>query len=107
MPVTVKFNDRLSIWVKVAETNQDEAVRAMAIAIDNLAQAKAPVLTGALKGDGRVRKIRKFSYEVQFGDKRVPYARRRHYENNKNPQTKYYLQNAGDEVVKRGIGAYL
>ena len=107
MSITVKVNDGLNVWAKVTEINQDEAVRAMANAVDNIAQAKAPVLTGALKGDGRVRKIRKFSYEVQFGDSRVPYARRRHYENNKNPHTKYYLKNAGDEVVKRGIGVYL
>jgi hypothetical protein len=43
------------------------------------------------------------SYIVHYGDARVPYARRRHLENKKNPQTKYYLQNAGDRVAKQGI----
>lgn len=107
MQMQTKVTSKLSLWAKVAEINQNEAIRAMAHAIDNVAQAKAPVLTGALRSDGDVRKVGRLTYEVKYGDERVPYARRRHYENKKNPQTRYYLTNAGDEVVKRGIGVYL
>lgn len=102
--VTVKSN--LDAWLRMQEINLDNAVRAMADGINNLAAIKAPKLTGALKSDGRVEKIQN-GYEVVYGDSRVPYARRRHFENNKHPDTKYYLQNAGEEVAKRGIGAYL
>lgn len=105
--MSVKVNDRLNVWAKVAEINQDDAIQAMARAIDNVAQAKAPVLSGALRSDGAVRKVQRFSYEVKFGDERVPYARRRHFENKLHPQTKYYLKNAGDETSKKGIAIYL
>ena len=65
----------------------------------------APVLTGALKSDGRVETSQNGSVvqvKVVYGDSRVPYARRRHYENRKNPQTKYYLENAAKNVITKG-----
>lgn len=106
MPVQVRVKSNLAVWQRMQEVNLDNALRAMADGINNVAAQKAPVLTGALRSDGRVEKI-EGGYQVVYGDSRVPYARRRHFENNLHPQTKYYLQDAGDQVSKRGIGVYI
>ena len=103
MSVTVKVIDRSSAWVALEQINLENAVRQMSNTILSDSRMLAPVLTGALKADGRVNKLGQSSYEVAFGDARVPYARIRHFENRKNPQTKYYLQRAGDNVAKQGI----
>lgn len=103
MSTTVKVIDRSAVWLAMEQINLDNAVRQMATTILSDSRMLAPVLTGALRSDGNVIKEGQASYAVQYGDQRVPYARRRHFENNKNPQTKYYLQNAGDRVAKQGI----
>lgn len=81
----------------------ESALGIMGRRILHLAQAYAPVDTGALRGDGRVVREQEGSITVAFGGLEIPYARRRHYENNKNPQTKYYLERAGDQIVRQGI----
>jgi hypothetical protein len=78
----------------------------MGSAIKNRAKMLAPKLTGALRADGRVEK-RGDHTVVTFGSSKVPYARRRHFENRKNPQTLHYLQRAGDSVVKENIKKYI
>ena len=103
MSTTVKVIDQSNGWLALEQVNLDNAVRQMANTILSDSRMLAPVLTGALRSDGNVKKEGMASYLVQYGDARVPYARRRHFENKKNPQTKYYLWNAGDRVVKQGI----
>lgn len=103
MSTTVKVIDQSNGWLALEQVNLDNAVRQMANTILSDSRMLAPVLTGALRSDGNVKKEGLASYIVQYGDARVPYARRRHFENKKNPQTKYYLWNAGDRVVKQGI----
>lgn len=103
MSTTVKVIDQSNGWLALEQVNLDNAVRQMANTILSDSRMLAPVLTGALRSDGNVKKEGMASYIVQYGDARVPYARRRHFENKKNPQTKYYLWNAGDRVVKQGI----
>ncbi|MBQ1570008.1 MAG: hypothetical protein IIZ78_02695 [Clostridiales bacterium] len=103
MSTTVKVIDRSNVWLALEQVNLDNAVRQMANTILSDSRMLAPVLTGALRSDGNVKKEGMASYIVKYGDARVPYARRRHFENKKNPQTKYYLWNAGDRVVKQGI----
>lgn len=66
----------------------------------------APKLTGALIDDSRVEKSTS-GRKVIFGGSNVPYARRRHFENKKNPQTLHYLQRAGDSVAKENIKKYV
>lgn len=39
-------------------------------------------------------------YQIKFGSAKVPYARRRHFENKKNPQTVGYLDKAGESVAR-------
>lgn len=106
MSTTVKVIDQSNGWLALEQVNLDNAVRQMANTILSDSRMLAPVLTGALRSDGNVKKEGMASYIVQYGDARVPYARRRHFENKKNPQTKYYLWNAGDRVVKQGIGRF-
>lgn len=79
------------------------ALGTMGRRILHLAQAYAPVDTGALRDDGRVQRDSEGAITVAFGGLSVPYARRRHYENNKNPQTKLYLERAGDQISKQGL----
>lgn len=84
----------------------NEALSKMGYSILNRAKMYAPVLTGALVRDGRVIES-DGSVIVAFGGLNVPYARRRHYENNLHPDTRRYLERAGNEAVKQGIQFYL
>ena len=101
-----KVNGGTDVFSSVAKQNLKNAQRAMADSILGRATMIAPKLTGALRSDGRV-ETKDTSVSVIFGDDRVPYARRRHFENNKNPQTLNYLQKAGDETMKEGLKKYL
>lgn len=106
MKVKVEINSNLNVWTKVTEQNLDNAARSMADSIKILASAKAPVLTGNLKRNGHI-EGNAGRYEVVYGDGLVPYARRRHFENKRHPQTLNYLKDGGDQVSKRGIKVFL
>lgn len=99
----VKFVSYKSVVEKAEIGRIESALGIMGRRILHLAQAYAPVDTGALRGDGRVNREQEGTITVAFGGLDVPYARRRHYENNKNPQTKYYLERAGNQIAKQGI----
>ena len=89
MSVIIRTNTKL--FERVERENWRNGLRAMGDRILMDAIALAPELV-----------------HVKFGDARVPYARRRHFENKKNPHTKYYLQKAGDNVVaKLGFKEFL
>jgi hypothetical protein len=103
---TIKFVDNSAKVLQEEQAHIDDALTRMGDSILNLAQMYAPVLTGALRADGRVVKEPN-SVTVRFGGFSVPYARRRHYENNKHPDTKYYLERAGNQVAKQGVQYYL
>lgn len=77
----------------------------MATDIQRRAKAFAPVDTAALVNSGRIEPISD-GYRVVFGSSRVPYARRRHFENKKNPQTLHYLSRAGDNVIRGNTTKY-
>lgn len=97
----------LSRWLPKTEAGLDKAVLEMATDIDRLAKTLAPKQTGALKKSGRIERLGNADYAVVFGGNRVPYARRRHYENNANPQTLRYLERAGDSISRGSIKKYL
>lgn len=106
MSVTIKTN--IKLFEAVEQENWRNGLRAMGDRILSDAMMLAPELTGALKSDGRVEIVSDTEVHVKFGDARVPYARRRHFENKKNPQTKNYLKNAGDNIItKVGIEEFL
>lgn len=109
MSVRVKktdLNGGVRTYKVVQRENIKLATRAMGDAILARATMIAPKLTGALRSDGRV-ETKDTSVVVAFGDGRVPYARRRHFENKKNPHTLNYLSKAGESVKKEGIKKWM
>lgn len=105
MAVRVKFTSTLSTsWLERKLKQTDRAALMMATDIDQQAKILAPRDMGDLINSGRIEK-KNGSYNVtfggQFGGVSVPYAKRRHYENRKNPQTLRYLERAGDNVSKQ------
>lgn len=99
MSVTIKTDT--AVFERVQLENLKNAGRAMADRILSDATMKAPKLSGALRSDGRV-EDKGFEFKVVFGDDRVPYARRRHFENKLHPETKNYLQNAANDIITKG-----
>jgi hypothetical protein len=64
------------------------------------AQILAPKLTGALANSKEIASISDFGVEVSFNTK---YATRRHYENEKHPETVHYLERAGEIESFKGL----
>lgn len=95
----------LPLWVKKEKGKINGVTTEMAVDILNRAIMNAPKDTGALVRSGRVVKQGK-GWTVRFGDNSVRYAYRRHFENQKNPQTLLYLQKAGDSVTRGNIKKY-
>jgi len=98
--VTMKPN-----WDKQIASSLKKGLLEMAVDIDKRAKIIAPVETGALVNSGQVSPIAD-GYKISFGSSKVPYARRRHFENRKNPQTKGYLAKAGDGVARGDKSKY-
>jgi len=90
----------MSSVVGVIKKRMDGAVAEMATDIHRQATILAPKLTGALVNSGNIKRVQPAEYEVTFGGSRVPYAKRRHFENKKNPQTLRYLERAGDATAR-------
>lgn len=67
----------------------------------------APKDTGDLSRNGRVEDTDEYTTTVTFGDSDVPYARRRNFENKKNPQTLNYLKRAGDGIAKESAERWM
>lgn len=106
MAVRAKFSSNLSTtWRKNKERNFDLIALQMATDVDRTAKILAPKASGNLVNSGRIEKKGEGEYDVTFGGKHggadVRYAKRRHYENYKNPQTLEYLKRAGDGVAKQ------
>ncbi len=71
----------------------------MAFDIASRARYNAPVKTGALRNSIRVAPEQGQVFIVA-GDSRVPYAKRREYENNLHPETRFYMHRAYDSVME-------
>jgi hypothetical protein len=102
MPVRVNINKQ---WSTRQLADLQSGLLDMVTDIHRKAVILAPVMTSALRNSGRVEPILG-GYAVRFGNARVPYARRRHFENNKNPNTKGYLAKAGDSVARGDKSKY-
>lgn len=102
MPVKVKMNRN---WSQQVSSQLNAGLLEMTTDIHKRAVILAPVDTGALRNSGEVDKIQN-GYRVTFGSERVPYARKRHFENRKNPQTRGYLAKAGDSVARGNTQKY-
>lgn len=103
---SIKFVDNSAKVINEETENINNALAKMGSSVLNLAKMYAPYKSGDLLRDGRVEKEQD-SVKIAFGGFAVPYARRRHYENNLHPNTKYYLERAGNEIAKRGVQYYL
>lgn len=98
--VTMKRN-----WKSDEERGMKSGLLEMVTDIHTRAVILAPVDTSALRNSGKIEPVIG-GYKVQFGSSKVPYARRRHFENKKNPQTKGYLAKAGDSVSRGNVSKY-
>lgn len=92
----------MKAYLQVQQMNMQKELEAKAEKTLGRARMLAPVLSGDLKMNGRVEKIPN-GVSVVFGDSRIPYARRRHFENRKSPATINYLERAGNQTRKEGF----
>lgn len=102
----VRFTSRIKQWTAGTERKLDFAVLQMATDIHRVASVLSPKASRALVNSGRIDRKGMAHYGIIFGGGPVPYARRRHYENLKNPQTLKYLERAGD-ATGRNVKRYL
>lgn len=100
--VEVSFKSKMNVYAQIQQLNMKKELEAKAEKTLGRARMLAPVLSGDLKMNGRVEKIPN-GVSVIFGDSRIPYARRRHFENSKNPATIHYLERAGNQTKKEGF----
>jgi len=105
-----RITSRIKEWNAKTEHQLDVAFADLSSAILRDSQILAPVAEvngGNLKSSGRIERVRSAVYKIVFGGSgKVPYAKRRHYENKKNPQTLRYLERAGDSNA-RNVKRYL
>lgn len=104
--VKMTFKSNLSTtWLAKTMRNADEIALQMATDVDRFAKVLAPKDKGNLVNSARIEKIAEGAFQVIFGGSSggfsVRYAKRRHYENKKNPHTLKYLQRAGSAVAKQ------
>ena len=102
MPVKVTMKKG---WSEHLQKGMKDALLEMATDIQRRAVILAPVDTSALRNSGDVQPTSN-GYAISFGSSKVPYARKRHFENKKNPQTLGYLAKAGDSVASGDKGKY-
>lgn len=98
--MVVRVTSRIKEWSADTEKTLDRAMLALATTIHRDAGNLAPIDKGALVASGRVKRNKSGDYSIIFGGSQVPYAKRRHYENKRNPQTLRYLERAGDANSK-------
>jgi hypothetical protein len=96
----VKFTSRINQWSKRKAQDLDAAMFELATTIHRDAGNLAPVDTAALVKSGKVKRNGEGNYSIIFGGGAVRYAKMRHYQNKKNPQTLLYLKRAGDSNSK-------
>lgn len=94
--MSVIIVDNFDKWFESEEKSVNVRLARKAADISRLSKAYAPVLTGELRSSHRVEKTAN-GYDVTVN---TPYARRRHFENRKNPNTKQYLKRAGDTITR-------
>lgn len=103
---TVTVTSRMSAVTREETDRMDRALAGWASDTLDVSARIAPHLTGALINSGKIKREKELEWSVSYGNRQVPYARRRHFENNKNPGTRRYLERAGDTNA-RNFGRYL
>lgn len=87
------------------KTNAMERLLKLGYNINNQAKGNAPYLTGALVNSIRVDTSEQDTVYMLAGGTapngaNIPYAKRREYENNLHPGTRYYMRNAFQDGVR-------
>ena len=95
---TFKFDNG---WDKRTQQNLNTGLVRMVLDIHNMAVHRAPVKTGALINSGRYTRTGPLTYQLTFGNARVPYAVIREETNRLHPWTTHYLRNSVDEASSR------
>lgn len=106
MAGSVTVTSRMNKVVREENNRMDKALANWAADTLDVSARLAPHLTGALINSGRIKREKELEWSVGYGNSQVPYARRRHFENFKNPGTLRYLEKAGDRNA-RNFGRYL
>lgn len=88
-------------WDKRTQQNLNTGLVRMVLDIHNMAVHRAPVKTGALINSGRYTRTGPLTYQLTFGNSRVPYAVIREETNHLHPWTTHYLQNSVNEASSR------
>lgn len=105
---SVKVTSTLSkTFVPLTIQELDRGMLELATDIHKRSTMLAPVETRNLVNSGRIERIASGLYRIIYGSSKVRYARRRHFENRKNPQTIGYLSKAGDSVARSDPSKYL
>lgn len=100
MAGTVRITSHIKSWSQKKAQDLDIAVLDAVTDIHRGAGILAPKASRALVNSGRIVKKDIGHYAVVFGGGRVPYARRRHFENRKTPTSLRYLERAGDSTAR-------
>lgn len=104
---TVRITSHIKDWSQKTAQELDVSVLEAVTDIHRGAGILAPKASRALVNSGRIEKRGLGHYAVIFGSSRVPYARRRHFENKKTPTSLRYLERAGDSVARTFITRYI
>lgn len=102
----IRVTSRVIQWSVSKVKDLDFTVLDMVTDIHRVSSVLAPKDKRNLVNSARIKREGVAHYKVIFGGGSVPYARRRHFENEKNPQTLHYLERAGDSTA-RNIRRYL
>lgn len=92
-------------WAGAIEQQLKAGLLSLTTDVHTRSTILAPKDTRALVLSGKIGSIAN-GFTITYGSSRVPYARRRHFENNKNPQTKKYLSKAGDNAMRGDISKH-
>lgn len=100
MAGTVRITSHIKPWANKTAQELDVDVLDAVTDILRVAGIYAPKASRALVNSGTIKKKGPGHYAVIFGGGRVPYAKRRHFENKKTPSSLRYLERAGDATAR-------
>lgn len=98
--MAVRTTSILRKWADNKAKQLDAGMLEVATDIHREAVILSPKDTRALANSGRIERAGEGHYKVIFGGSRVPYARRRHFENRKTPGSLRYLENPGNRIAR-------
>lgn len=92
-------------WLSNGEKSLDKGLLEMTTDIHTRSGIIVAKDTRALLNSGIIEKIRE-GYRIKYGNARVPYARKRYFENKKTPSSLKWLEKAADSVSRGNTSKY-